>query len=104
MDLLLTSCSEFLLDDYNCICSCPLLTLFLKNYYLFGFAKSLLQHEGSLIEACELLVTPCGIWFPDQGLKWGPALEALSLSHWTIGEVLLDSLNTVLYKFNLVVT
>ena len=32
---------------------------------------SLLQHAGSLVVGCKLLVGACGICFPDQGLKPG---------------------------------
>ena len=45
---------------------------FLKNIYLFGCARSSLQHVGSLAGACELLVTACGILNPDQKSNPGP--------------------------------
>ena len=34
-----------------------------------------LQHMGSYVAACELLVAARGIWFPDQGLNLGPQHE-----------------------------
>ena len=33
-----------------------------------------LQHMGSYVAACELLVAARGIWFPDQGLTLGPCI------------------------------
>ena len=45
--------------------------------YLSGYAGSQLRHAGSFVVAGELLVTPCGIQFPDQGSNLGPLLWEL---------------------------
>ena len=45
---------------------------FFLNTYLLGCTRSQLQHVGSLIAACQLLVAACGIQFPDQGTNPGP--------------------------------
>ena len=62
----------------------PVYFIFLIFTYLLGCARSSLQRMGSLVGACELLVTACEISYPEQKLKPGPpALEAWGLSHWT---------------------
>ena len=47
-------------------------------FFLFGCAGSHLQDVGSLVVACELLASECGIQFPEQGLN----LDSL---HWEYG-------------------
>ena len=60
--------------------------LFCFNIYLFGCTRFQLQHTGSLVVACKLLVEVCGIQFPDQGLN--PATlhwkHSLPLDHWEV--------------------
>ena len=49
----------------------------------------IIQHAGSLVGACKLLVVAYKIYFPDQG--WNPSpflLGARSLSYWTTRGVL----------------
>ena len=41
-----------------------------------------------VVVICELLVTPCGMQFPDQGLIGAYCIGSLSLSHWTARESL----------------
>ena len=50
--------------------------------------RSLLQHVGSLVMACELLVVACVIYDHDQGSNLGPLHWEYSLSHWTTREIL----------------
>ena len=53
--------------------------VFVRCFNVFGCARSQMQHTGSFIEACKLLVAACGIQFP--------ALEVWNLSHWTTSKV-----------------
>ena len=69
-------------------------------FYLFVCARSQLQHTGSLVVACKLLVAAYNIQFPDQGsnldpLHWepgvlatGPPVKSLKLpfNFWPVGE------------------
>ena len=55
--------------------------LFVFYFILFGFIRSYLQHEGSLVSAWEHLTVACGIQLPDQGssrdpLRWGCGVSA----------------------------
>ena len=62
---------------------------FLKNIYLFGCAKSQLQHMGSSSVVGRSF--NCGIWdlVPPPGIKLGPpALGVQSLSCWITGEII----------------
>ena len=54
----------------------------------------MLQHTGSFVAACRLLVAASGIWFSDQDLNPGPL--CWSLNHWTSREVLRSLVPVVL--------
>lgn len=49
--------------------------------------RSLLQHAGSFVATCKLLVVPCGIYFPDHGSNLGSPDWQHSLSPWTTREI-----------------
>ena len=78
-----TSCCIFLWVFKKCLFIYLFILIYLLIYsYLFTYA-------GSLVVVCELLVVPCGVWFPDQGLNPDPLHWECSLSHWTTREVLI---------------
>ena len=60
---------------------------------LFGCSGSELWHEGSLVVACELFITACGVEFPDQGSNPSPLLwEHGVLDTGPLGKSLTDDL------------
>ena len=56
--------SLLLLYDFSQTCAQHICFVCCTAYYL--------QHAGSLVVACKLLVAACGIQFPDQGSNLGP--------------------------------
>ena len=48
-----------------------LVFFFKYSVYLLGCARFQLQHTGSFVVTCKLLVAACGIQFPDLGLNSG---------------------------------
>ena len=61
---------------------------FILFTYWFGCFRSELQHMGSRVAACELLLVAMWGLAPWPGIKSGtPALGAQSRSHWTTSEV-----------------
>ena len=55
-----------------------ILRSFKKIIYLFGCTRSYLQHVGSLVLACELLVEACRIL--EEGLTWVPHIGSAVLA------------------------
>ena len=62
------------------LCTASLLKIFIFIYLAVPglSSKDPQKHTGSLVMACELLVSACGIQFPHQGLNPGPL-------HWQYG-------------------